>query len=262
MRTLFCFVLLTASMHQAVAGFVLKQSGSSILYQEDEDGPVYNPGDEICLYEQARKVACGKVGKVSGQKLIIKISGRSKGFNFYQGQELDAKGRASGGSGGGAGSADVAESSTEHDVFDISAGGVAGTSFFFPLLNFQLALGNNFSLGVAPIWVPSGTGGATFTAIGGELNLNIYFSRVFDDFSIQFGGGVMTITVSNPSGSLTESILAIFGTASLRYRLALANKLDFGLGAGGMYVTGALNNFTIGLSGILPMGQAFLAYSF
>lgn len=98
--------------------------------------------------------------------------------------------------------------------------------------------------------------------MGGELNLNIYFSRVFDDFSIQFGGGVMAITVSNPSGSLTESILSIFGTASLQYRLALADKLDFGLGAGGMYVTGTLNNFTIGLSGILPMGQAFLAYSF
>lgn len=255
-------------MHQALAGFVLKQSGASILYQADEEGPVYKAGDPICFYEQTRKVACGKVGKVSGQKLIVKVSGRSKGFSFYQGQELDAKGRASGGSGPAAGSSsgsssgEVAESSGEHDVFDISAGGVAGTTFFFPLLNFQLALGNNFSLGVAPVWVPSGTGGATFTAMGGGLNLNIYFSRVFDDFSIQLGGGVMAITVSNPSGSLTESILAIFGTASLQYRLALADKLDFGLGAGGMYVTGTLNNFTIGLSGILPMGQAFLAYSF
>ncbi len=252
-------------MQQAVAGFVLKQSGTSILYQADEEGPVYKVGDAICFYEQARKVACGKVGKTSGQKLIVKISGRSKGFNFYQGQELDAKGRAGGASGGAAGSDEGSESSDSsgsHDVFDISLGGVAGTTFFFPLANFQLALGNNFSLGVVPIWVPSGTGGATFTAMGGELNFNFYFSRVFDHFSIQLGGGVMTITVSNPSGTLSESILAIFGTASLQYRLALASKLDFGLGAGGMYVSGTLNNFTIGLSGILPMGQAFLAYSF
>jgi hypothetical protein len=262
MRSLLCFVLLTTSMHQAVAGFVLKQSGGEILYQADEKGPVYKPGDGICFYEQARKVACGKVGKASGQKLIVKISALSKGFNFYQGQELNAKGRASGGSVGAAGSGEVAESSSDHDVFDISAGGVAGTTFFFPLLNFQLALGNRFSLGIAAVWVPSGTGGAAFTALGGELNFNIYFSRVFDDFSIQLGGGVMAITVSNASGTLSESILAIFGTASLQYRLALTDKLDFGLGAGGMYVSGTLNNFTIGLSGILPVGQAFLAYSF
>ena len=252
-------------MHQAVAGFVLKQGGASILYQADEEGPVYKPGDAICFYDQSRKVACGKVDKVAGQKLIVKISARSKGFNFYQGQELNAKGRAggvSGGSGGAAGSGEVAESSSDHDAFDISAGGVAGTTFFFPLLNFQLALGSKFSLGVAPIWVPSGTGGATFTAMGGELNFNIYFSRVFDGFSIQLGGGAMAITVSNPSGTLSESILAIFGMATLQYRLALADKLDFGLGAGGMYVSGTLSNFTIGLSGILPVGQAFLAYSF
>lgn len=252
-------------MQHAVAGFVLKQSGSSILYQANEEGPVYKPNDGICFYEGARKVACGKVGKVAGQKLIVKISARSKGFNFYQGQELDAKGRAGGATGGDAGSSsDVAESSSSSsgDTFDISLGGVAGTAFFFPLLNFQLALGNNFSLGVSPIWVPSGTGGATFTAMGGELDFNIYFSRAFDDFSIQLGGGAMIITVSNPSGTLSETILAIFGSASLQYRLALADKLDFGLGAGAMYVTGTLNNFTIGLSGILPMGKAFLAYSF
>lgn len=110
-------------MHPAVAGFVLKQSGSSILYQADEAGPVYKPGDAICFYEQSHKVACGKVSKTSGQKLIVKVSGRSKGFNFYQGQELDAKGRAGAGSGGAAGSGEVAESSSDHDIFDISAGG-------------------------------------------------------------------------------------------------------------------------------------------
>lgn len=240
---------------------VLKVSTSrKVVAISPNDKKPWQVKDAICIYQGGVEAACGTVVKVIPQGALARIGSEKK--TIAKGDTVGlAKGRRTASS---EISTTASPSSPKSDrEWEFAAGVGGGTSYFYPVLNVQRRLSNNWAIGAVPFFVSSSSASNTsvVTAYGASLTLNYYLKKCFEGLWFQVGGGAAGFSV-NTSGATTTSISGM-ALATVGYRLEITSNINIGAALGGLYVSPlASSTVIISLSGILPYGMVDAGFSF
>lgn len=131
----------------------------------------------------------------------------------------------------------------------------AGMNYLFPMLHYQQAMSPTWGLGMTALYmnhsVNDGTG--FITGPGVFFTYNHYYGGPLNGFWWQLSPGAFRTTVKQGTQSVDEIYqVAVLGTVGYRY--FWKDKVNFGFGAGAMYLPFANNAGNIGLAfnGIIP----------
>ena len=220
----------------------------------------WSPSDELCVFRGRAKVTCGTVTEASLSRVWIRVASRDQ-VHVGDWVTLRPSSRAP----AAESSEDMIEKYNESPSNDISAGLTAGFNYFFPMVAYQRKIGDNFALGLMPMYVNFDTSGSTVKAWGGFLTASYYYTHFpFRGLSFEAGGGFYSIQ-SQVGNNLGSNYTQPAGMAQVQWRGRASWELglDIGVGAGVQYLFQpstpiAQNNF----SGLLPMFTLSLGYSF
>lgn len=214
--------------------------------------------DRVCVYHGTSRVICGVVLKVTPKGAIAKLEQPSN--DVLAGDEIRA------------GStrrptallqtAEVGGSEGRPSHFDLTGGLSFSYSFFFPMLNFQIAMGPNFAIGLSPLYFKSTDNTGSLGAFGGYLNLNYYNSEYFRGLWVSLGGGLLMFSADDGIDP-TQSASAPAFMATVGWRGYWDLGLNIGVGAGVQYISKPdFTNITVNSAGIQPLLVVDVGFNF
>jgi hypothetical protein len=189
-------------------------------------------GDNVCVIQVAKEVACGVVIRVSTKGAVLKLDNRNtdivRGDMVRLVPPTTRKPAA------------VLLNSVEKDDnaraygFNVSAGISAGLNFFFPLIQLQRSIGPYFAIGLMPTYFKAAGADSSVSAFGGLLTANYYNHEYFRGLWAQLGGGILSLTVDNQGVTQKASTPIFLSTVGWRGYWDLG--LNVGIAAGLQYI--------------------------
>lgn len=228
--------------------------------------------DDVCLYSGKRELLCGFVGRMTGDTLTVAVTTRQ--VRAVSGQKValtrgprqpasTASASASGGS-SAAGDERRAFEPKDKKTFDIALGFNAGLNYYYPALTLQLAVSRALSIGVEGLFAKFQTSGVDVSAFGVFGVVTYYHTHFpFRGLFIQGGAGLFSIDLNDGANQEKQSPLAFQAQVGWRGKAHFTLGFDLGVGLGVLYVTKAnAPVIPLSFSGIMPLFNAFVAYSF
>ncbi len=227
-----------------------------------DDSRQWKAKDRVCVLQRAREVACGVVVKVAVKGAIVRLD--QPNYDILAGDRVVSKYQAVPGGQSAAAplinSVPEAEDSDTHFA-NVALGGVAGTNFFYPVVNFQVAVAPTISLGLTGLFFNYSNELNTLLAFGGMATVNYYSQEYFRGLWVQLGGGIAAISVSGASPP--ESATAFAGLATVGWRGYWDLGFNIGVGAGLQYLGDpAFQNTVLTSAGIKPIVVLDVGLSF
>ena len=246
----------------ARAAQVLQVSATQkVIAISNEAGKPWNLNDEVCVFHAASKVICGVVTKALAKGAIVKwevvASDKiEKGDNVLKAGVTPAPVQAQTPAENPPAvsptaiprklsskeappvilSEETVTSSPANNYgWDVMLGAGASKNYYFGQFNFQMGLGNHFSMGPLFTLADSSLGDVAMTALTLFVTLNFYSREPFHGIWVQAGAGPQLYAVK--SGSVIESTYTFGGILTGGYRTRFEiPALNVGIGAGFMYV--------------------------
>jgi hypothetical protein len=227
-----------------------------------DDSRQWKVKDRVCVLQRAREIACGSVVKVAVKGAIVRLD--QPNYDILAGDRVVSKYQAepSGKSAAAPLIDSVPESEeSEWHVLNVALGGVAGTNFFYPVVNFQVAVVPTVSLGLTGFFFNYSNELNTLLAFGGMATVNYYSQEYFRGFWVQLGGGLAAISVSGASPP--ESATTFAGLATVGWRGYWDLGFNIGVGAGLQLIGDpALQNTVLTSAGLKPIVVLDIGLSF
>jgi hypothetical protein len=226
--------------------------------------------DDICLYTGKRELLCGFVGRMTAETLTVAVTTRQ--IRAITGQKVAlSRGPRRPASVAAAGGEAVSGGGEERRLFepkerkrvDIALGFNAGLNYYYPTLTAQLGLGRTISLGLQGLFAKFSTSGVDVSAFG-VFGLVTYYHTHFPFRGLFFQGGPGLFSIRLNDGVQTDeqSPIAFQAQVGWRGKAHFALGFDLGVGLGVLYVTRTnAPVIPISFSGVMPLFNAFLAYS-
>jgi len=220
-------------LHSSIFAAQVLRVGSSqkVIAVSHDDAREFKVKDHVCVFQGGKEVACGTVMKSSPKGAIVKLEAKSGDVVRGDIVRVAPVGRQP---------AMTLLDSVNSDVntidysFNLAAGLGAGTSFFYPVVDFQWSLSLEFAMGIKPMFLSASGETTSVSAFGGFLTANYYGSDLFRGMWIQAGVGYLhfatkSVEIEESAGSL--AFLTTFG-----WRGYWDLGLNVGIGAGLQYL--------------------------
>lgn len=258
-RLILMFACVATGSH---ASQVIQVSEKAMAVSHPSDR-AFAVNDAVCAVQGDKKVACGRVAKVSPKGAIVRLS-LVKG----SAQKGDSVIRL--------GSRKAASTSTEavskplRKVKNtLGVGFMGGTAYQYTIVFYERALGEKFSLRIEPTYFLAAlsvdTSGSvasySSTTLGAKLGFSFHSMAPFQGFWINAGVGfysfsIMTLT---PGAESIPNFGTVVASAMLGFRAKLGKLFSFGLSAGGQYLP---FSSSFGVAAFQPVGNANLSILF
>lgn len=223
------------------------------------------PKDRVCILQRAREVVCGVVVKSTAKGAIVRLD--TANYDVMAGDKVMGKFQPTPAeppsSGGGTALLNSVGSSSESDahLFNVAGGVNVGTSFFYPVLSFAMAVAPNWSIGLSGMFLTASSDPVYLTAFGGYATVNYYSQEYFRGLWIQAGAGMTFFSVSD--GVTDESAASFTGLVTAGWRGYWDLGLNIGVGAGLQYIsTPDLFLISPNAAGVRPMIVVDLGFNF
>lgn len=225
--------------------------------------------DRVCVLQRAREIACGVVMKSAGKGAIVRLD--APNYDIAAGDKVISKFGMRAPTAVEPNNAVLLnsvpqDSDSEAHLFNVAAGVNVGTSFFYPVLNFNVAVTPNLAVGLSGTFLQATTDPFTLTGIGGYVGLNYYSFEYFRGFWVQVAGGIMGFSVNGdplvPSDP-GESSTSLLGFATVGWRGYWDLGINVGVAAGLQYIADPnFTSITASASGFRPMILVDLGFNF
>lgn len=117
---------------------------------------------------------------------------------------------------------------------DLTIGGTIGLNHFYPLLNFQFAVGKRIALGLVPLYFAQSQDVVSISGLGAHLTFNYYHDYAYRGLWVQVGAGAIKFNASVPGSEESQTRLSFLGTVGWRQRWDLG--INVGAGAGVQFI--------------------------
>jgi hypothetical protein len=213
--------------------------------------------DRVCVFHGSTKIVCGTVLKTTPKGAIAKLE--SSNSDILAGDEIRAGGTRRP-------TALLATTETGSEGrpsnFDITGGLSFSYSFFFPMINFQVALAPNFAIGLTPLYLKTTGDLGSLGAFGGYLTLNYYGSEYFRGMWIAAGAGALMFS-GDDGFTPTQSATSPAFTLTLGWRGYWDLGLNIGVGAGVQYISKPnFVNLDVSAAGVQPLLIVDVGFNF
>lgn len=221
------------------------------------------PKDRVCILQRAREVVCGVVVRSTAKGAIVRLD--TANYDVVAGDKVMGKFQATpepSKSGGTTLLNSVGNNpDSEVHLFNVTGGVNVGTSFFYPVVSFALAVAPNWSLGISGMFLTASSDPVYLTAFGGYATVNYYSQEYFRGLWIQAGAGMTFFSVTD--GVQDESTASFTGIITGGWRGYWDLGLNIGVGAGLQYIsTPDLLLISPNASGIRPMIVVDVGFNF
>lgn len=206
-------------------------SSQKVIAVSHDEGHEFKVKDHVCVLQEGKEIACGVVMKSSSKGSIVKLEAKSGDVARGDIVKVSSTGRQPAmtllDSVG-------ADSSMVDYTCNFAAGLSAGTSFFYPIIDFQFSLTPQFAMGLKPFFLSSSGETSSVTALGGFVTGNYYGTDLYRGMWIQGGVGYVqfltrSIEIEENAGSI--GLLTTFG-----WRGYWDLGLNIGVGAGVQFI--------------------------
>ena len=243
----------------ANAAEVIKMGKNNLLAISENKEKPWKVKDAVCITRDSQEVGCGVVMRTVKSGAVVKLDFGFEDIRPGDKAVLSKEGRKPG-------SVSTLKASQRKYIVNLAVGGNASTTFFYPVLDFQVALGRHFSLGLMPFFYSAKNSDdplapISVSAFGGFLTLNFYSSYFFQGFWVQVAPGMHLMT--GTQADTTEKVNAIGFKTHIGYRFHIGQVVNIGLGVGGAYKKDP--NFTFATdnsAGFQPLACIDLGVSF
>lgn len=244
--------------------------GAQVLQISEKAMAVSHPGDQpfkmdeaVCAVQQEKKIACGRVAKVSSKGAIVRLSvfrgTAHKGDSVIR---LSSRKTAS--------TSSTTEAVPKPSGRNSFGGGfLGGTAYQYTVLFYERAFSNKLSFRVEPTYfvaslaVDNGTSVDSYSSktVGTKLGLNFYSLAPFQGFWINAGVGYysFSITTLTAGASTIPNFGTVVASAMLGFRAKLGKPVSLGLCVGGQYLP---FSSSFGVAALLPVGNMDLSFVF
>lgn len=257
MQKLFYITLLLCS--PLFAAQVLRVGSSQkVIAISHEDSREFKVKDHVCVFQDGKEIACGSVMKSSPKGAIVKLEAKSGDVVRGDQVRITPVGRQP---------AMTLLDSVNADLnaidysCNLAAGLGAGTSFFYPVVDFQWSLSLQFAMGLKPFFLSASGETTNVTAVGGFLTGNFYGSDLFRGLWVQGGIGYMQFFTKSIEISESAGSLAFLSTVGWRGYWDLG--LNVGIGAGLQYLQQPnINTVDIRSANLQPLVVLDIGFNF
>ena len=144
----------------------------------------------------------------------------------------------------------------------IHAGIYGSSSFWFPNLHFQFAVGESTLMGLMPTVADSAKTDSQVSVLGSFVTFEKFLSgRVFEGFSLLGGAGLYSFKIT--LGEDTEGVWAPVVSGQLGYRVCGRLGISIGVGVGAQYVVGATSELVdVSVNQFSPIFRADVGWAF
>jgi len=259
-------MIVSASLHAAEVLRVGKDS-TNIAISHDAVRQ-WNPQDRVCILQRAREVACGVVVKSTSKGAIVRLD--QPNYDVTAGDKVMSKFTPGGVTGvpsapktQGAPLLNSVSDSADSEVhlFNVTGGVNVGTSFFYPVLGFQMAVYPTISVGVTGFFLTASQDPVYLTAFGGYATVSYYSQEYFRGLWVQGGIGVTAFSITG--GLEDESAAALTGLVTAGWRGYWDLGLNIGAGVGLQYMFDPeFTTIEATSTGIKPMITVDIGFNF
>jgi len=223
--------------------------------------PTWKVNDSVCLYDGKKELGCGIIAQKTPEKMGIKLTVVQGALRAGQTLSLRKDGRIPA-STAATTTQDILPTNPKNN-FDFAAGLNAGFNYFYPMVHAQMAITNDLSIGVMPMYFSSSDLNYKLSGVGGYLTVNYYYTHFpFRGLYFQGGIGLYSMDLEQSTGTTKINPLAFTTSAQWRGKAYWGIPFDIGVGAGIQYLMKDNNaTVTIGFSGLLPLFTAYLGFS-
>lgn len=221
---------------------------------------IYKLKDQVCVYHSKGTMACGDIIAQTMDRFAIKTyEVRGK----FQTKDLVSIRKTKRVLASTAQLTDKFNDGKNRDLVDISLGFNAGLNYYYPSMQFQLAVSRNFSLGISPAFAKYSQDGDEIQLLGGYITATYYYTH-FAFKGVNFEGGLGMFNVKATSGNISQDMnpLAAKLTGGWRGRALIGLPIDFGGNLGLQYIFSQSAPLDTSFKGILPLLNVFVAYCF
>jgi hypothetical protein len=234
-------------------------SAKQVIFLKEVNSTDLAVDAEVCLYTGKLLTGCGKVTGLVRNAAVVALKEVKETPVVGAEVAIRASGR------GLSSTAAMTETFNKPTALTmgLAAGITAGATYFYPNLHVQLVVARNWTIGLMPMFAKSISGSSTVTAYGGYLTVGYYHTHsALRGLEFEVGGGAFSI--EGTSAGVSQSVFAPGGKATVGWRgKALWDLgLDLGVAAGVQYISIPANTVTIAFSGLVPMLNAYVGYSF
>lgn len=250
-------VCLLASSCPALASQVLlvtkTQKLIAVSHEPDRE---WGLNDEICVYQDAREVACGRVVKVRDKAAIVRLD--QKEASIAKGDSVRSR---------------IMESNEKrenefflrsdvdpYEWFNLRNASI-GMNWLSATFHLQQAIASNFSVGLEPVYILNqNAGNGKLEGMGILLTMNFYEDYMYNGFWAQAGGGWYFI--NGILGDAREEVRSVVFSLTAGWRWRFANNLNAGVAFGAQYLLKSPAEFDLGFSGFLPSAVVDFGFVF
>ncbi len=224
--------------------------------------------EPVCLFQGNRELACGFIGGLSENQIIVRIEAREFKILPSNVVTLRREGRnVSAVPGTAAERTETALAARFRPGVDVGFGPVAGFNYVFPFVpSIQFAVDRRLTFGADFRYSTFCAAGVTrAVCVGFMATLNYYYTEsVFKGGYFSAGAGAYSVRLENGANVEKISPVAFQGLAGWRGRPGWSIPLDIGVAGGFQYVAASAATFTIrnNFTGILPVFGMSLGCSF
>jgi len=233
-------------------------SSQKVLAISHEEFREFKVKDNVCVYQAGKEIACGLVMKSSPKGAIVKLEGKSGDVARGDQVRLAPIGRKP--------AMTLLDSVAPDDSIadyscNLAAGIGAGTSFFYPVADFQFSLSTQFALGLRPLFLSTAGETTSVTAFGGFFTGNYYGSDLFRGMWIQ--GGIGYLQFFTRSIEIEESAGSLAFLATIGWRGYWDLGMNIGVGAGLQFLqVPAITTVEIRSANVQPIVLLDLGFNF
>lgn len=251
-------------IYPAWGATVLKRINEFVLL-DVSPSELVTQGEDVCFEEKGRPFLYGKVAKIAGRKVAIRINPEDdkKALKVGQFFSLRSVSRSLSAVSAVLSSArsEARADRAQEKRMNLSVGGNGGLNYIYPMAHFEVLLEERFTIGAMPLFFLQRGSLSQVTGFGAFATLSYYFTKQYEGFGAVIGPGVYSLTLVYDTSIEEARLLAAMGQLQYRYRFPDSDWF-IGASAGAQYIIANTTQISLSFQGLLPMLSAYASCNF
>jgi hypothetical protein len=236
---LYLFVLLIICSPMGYAARVLRVLPGQTAFAISHDfNRTWSANDVVCVVRGTRELACGYVVKVGPRGALVKVNTRTGDIAPGDTVRISSAAKLQRGPSSVANTSyGVSKTTPDYSDINLTAGVIVGSNYLVPVIHFDVAVANHFTLGLFGGYSTSTdpTTSTSLNMIPIVASFAYYSDFAYSGFWAQLGLGIHLLSASSPG--LNESAKSPTGIGTVGWRFHFRNGINLGLAVGGEYIS-------------------------